>query len=384
MVIEMAGRRLPDVETPTDRRAKFAAPLLAWYRRTGRSLPWRLDSKPYPIWISEIMLQQTRVETVLGYYSRWMERFPTLTSLAEADLEEVLRVWEGLGYYSRARNLHQAARLVESRWGGALPADAKSLRSLPGIGQYTAGAIASIAFGRDEPAVDGNAARVLARYFEVEEEIDTPGGRKRVWDLARRALPSGKASEFNQALMDLGARICTSRRPDCPNCPIRAGCKAARHARQTELPHRRPRRQRPEITVTAAVIERSGRLLIARRPLKGLLGGLWEFPGGKLEPGEGLKNCLKRELREEIGVSIQVGEELGKYRHAYTHYKVILHAFRCSLAVSARPRSIGVADWRWVKASDLSRFPMGKIDRQIASSLQRIQVHNGRPRTRIT
>lgn len=343
--------------------------LLEWYAVSARRLPWRGHPDPYAVWVSEIMLQQTRVETVIPYFERWMARFPDLQTLAAASQQEVLQRWEGLGYYSRARNLHQAARQVVSEWGGELPAERKQLEKLPGIGRYTAGAIASIAFGRDEAALDGNIRRVLARLFAMRLPARSPEGEKRLWQLAEDHLPPGRAGDFNQALMDLGASICTPQRPACRLCPLAALCLARAEGIQEQLPILMKKAPVPHYNVTAAVIQAQGRVLLARRPANGLLGGLWEFPGGKQEPGEELAAALGREIREELAVEIEVGEPFGVYRHGYTHYKVTLYAFLCRLAGEAQPTPLEASEIRWVSAAELADYPMGKIDRQIARRL---------------
>jgi A/G-specific adenine glycosylase len=315
------------------------------------------------------MLQQTRVETVIPYYERWMARFPDIASLAAASQHDVLSMWEGLGYYSRARNLHQAAQIVAAEMGGALPADPQELRKLPGIGRYTAGAIASIAFGVDAPALDGNIRRVLARAFNLSEPLRTSTSERRLWELAAAHLPPGRAGEYNQALMDLGATICTPLNPACPSCPLVRMCQAYALGLQDQRPVVQPKPEIPHHVVAAAVIVRDRQVLITQRPANGLLGGLWEFPGGKQQPGEDLASCLQREISEELGVKIQVGAELGAYRHAYTHFKVTLHAFCCALLNGDLPQPIQVDDLRWVSPGDLPDYPMGKIDRQISRDL---------------
>ncbi len=358
-------------------RPLLADRLLAWYKKNARDLPWRGHPDPYAIWVSEIMLQQTRVETVIPYFERWMDRFPTIQLLAEAPQQAVLSIWEGLGYYRRAHNLQKAAKLLVKEHDGELPRDTKTLRSLPGIGRYTAGAIASIAFGMDEPALDGNIRRVLARVFNVSEPARSPAGEKRLWALARQHLPLGQASAYNQALMDLGASICTPRDPNCQSCPLHTICAAYELGLQSERPVLSARPEIPHYTVTAAVIERNGSYLIAQRPPDGLLGGLWEFPGGKTLPGEDLETCVRREIREELGVDIQVGEPLGKYRHAYTHFKVTLHAYRCRLTNQVQPQPIQATTLRWVPVEELPDYPMGKIDRQIAKNLAQTSYQAG-------
>lgn len=342
--------------------------LLNWYTQNSRTLPWRADPNPYAVWVSEVMLQQTRVETVIPYFERWMERFPTPEALASASQEEALVVWEGLGYYSRARSLHQAARLIQAEYGGQIPGDVETLRRLPGIGPYTAAAIASISFGQDEAALDGNIRRVLARVFDVRQPARSPEGERRLWALAAEHLPPGRAGDYNQALMDLGSAVCTPRRPDCPGCPLRGICRARELGVQEQRPVASVSRGQPHYTVTAAVIHRNGAVLIARRPENGLLGGLWEFPGGKVMEGEDLPTCLRREIKEELGVDVEVGEHLGVYRHAYTHFRVTLHAFHCLLP-AGEPYPIQASDIRWVKPTELAAFPMGKIDRRISKDL---------------
>lgn len=329
-------------------------------------MPWRGHPDPYAVWVSEIMLQQTRVETVIPYFERWMARFPTLQALAQANQHEVLQAWEGLGYYSRARSLHSAAQKVVGELGGEIPTQAAELRRLPGVGRYTAGAIASIAFGRDEPALDGNIRRVLARLFNVELQLGSPSAEQHFWELAGQILPPGRAGEMNQALMDLGATLCVPRAPDCAVCPLTELCQARLLGVQEQRPVTKPTAPVPHYLVTAAVIHRAdGRFLLARRPEKGLLGGLWEFPGGKLEAGEDLPTCLRREIREELGVEVEIGGALGVYRHAYTHFRVTLHAFACRI-ILGEVQALHASQLCWAGEEELRSYPMGKIDRRIA------------------
>jgi A/G-specific adenine glycosylase len=349
--------------------SQFTNKLLIWYRKNARQMPWRGQTDAYAVWVSEIMLQQTQVETVTPYYQRWMARFPDVAALAKASLQEVLSVWEGLGYYSRARNLHQAASIVMEQYGGRLPVEVDELKKLPGIGKYTAGALASIAFGQDQPALDGNVRRVLSRFFKVDQPLGTSAAEKRLRKLALAQLPPGQAGVYNQALMDLGALICTPRTPDCPRCPVKEDCLAYGQGLQDRLPVKRDKSKIPHHTVAAAVIRRDGRVLIAQRPLQGLLGGMWEFPGGKLQPGEDLVSCLQREIREELGVDVEVSTSLGTYRHAYTHYRVTLQAFDCALPNGDEPQPTEHQGLRWVPVQDLGTYPMGKIDRRIADRI---------------
>lgn len=342
--------------------------LLHWYAQNGRDLPWRRRKDPYAIWVAEAMLQQTRVETVIPYYERFLSRFPTLADLAAAPLEEVLKAWEGLGYYARARHLHHAARILMER-GGSFPRTLGEWRRLPGVGPYVAAAVLSIAFGQDLLALDGNAVRVLARLFALAEDPRRPAGRRRLQALGKSLLPPGRAGQFNQALMDLGATLCTPRNPRCKACPVQAFCAAFQGGEPEAFPVRARRRPLPHYEVTAGVIQDGDRVLIAQRPFQGMLGGLWEFPGGKREPGESLVECLKRELREELGVEVEVLERWMVIPHVYTHMRITLHVFRCRW-IGGEPRPLGCADVRWVPVGELDRYPFPNTDRQIVERLQ--------------
>ncbi len=349
--------------------SEIAAHLLAWYDQNARQLPWRSDISPYRTWVSEIMLQQTQVETVIPYFERFTRRFPDLASLAQASQAEVLQAWEGLGYYSRARNLHKCAQLLCAQYDCQLTADLDALQKLPGIGRYTAGAIASIAFGIPAPALDANIRRVLSRLLELREPVGSPAGEKILWDAAGHFLSRERPGDHNQALMELGALICKPKAPECPRCPLQSECLAYAHGSQSELPVRKPKPAVPHYTVTAAVIQRGDQVLIAQRPQGGLLGGLWEFPGGKLENTDpDLSACLRREIREELGAEISVGEALGMYKHAYTHFRITLHAFACALLPGQNAQESQKV--RWVRPDELPGFAMGKVDRLIAQRLQ--------------
>jgi len=353
-----------DVRPP----AAIFAPLLAWFADHARDLPWRRDRTPYRVWLAEVMLQQTRVDTVIPYYERFLQLFPTTQHLANASLEDVLRVWEGLGYYARARNLHAAAREIIARHGGQLPSTFEELLALPGFGSYTAGAVASIAFGRDVPALDGNTRRVLARVSEVAEDVSRATTQRKLDALARSFLPPGQAGPFNEALIELGATVCTPRKPSCSACPLRSECLAFAKGDPARLPVRRRRRPVPHYNVTAAVTMRDGQVLIAQRNLEDMLGGLWEFPGGKVEADETLPECLEREMREEMGVEVAVGELLTVVKHAYTHFRITLHAHICTL-VSGEPRCLDCAAYQWAEPAGLDRLPMSVADRRISEAL---------------
>lgn len=347
--------------------------LLAWYERHHRDLPWRHTRDPYAIWVAEIMLQQTRVETIIPHYMHFMLLFPTLESLAAASLDEVLKAWEGLGYYARARNLHRAARQVVQEMGGHIPPTPEALLLLPGVGRYTAAAIASIAFDYDAVALDGNLHRVLCRIFGIDDDPGRPSTRRRLEKLARAMMPTGHAGDFNQALMDLGATICTPTNPHCLICPAGNDCQARREGIQNDLPIRATRTNRPHRDVTAGVIrDNNGRLLITQRPLDGMLGGLWEFPGGKRRPGETLPTCLRREIAEELNIKIEVGELLCTVDHTFTHFHMTLFVFDCRW-LSGSPRCIGCSDLRWVTLDELDAFAFPVADQKIVAFLRNRQ-----------
>ncbi len=357
-------------------RPPFIEPLLRWYRSCRADLPWRSDPKPYHVWLSEVMLQQTQVETVIPYYRRFLAAFPTIAELAAAPLDDVLKLWEGLGYYSRARNLHRAAAIVVAEHDGELPAEVSELRTLPGVGRYTAGAIASIAFGRPAPVLDGNVMRLISRLLDLDDDITLSATQNKLWGIAADWLPGNGAGEYNQALMELGQKICKPKNPLCATCLLQPHCRAFAQGTQLERPVRSKRAPRPHFDVTAGLIrDDHGRLLIAQRPLDGLLGGLWEFPGGKVEGQESFTECLRRELREELAIEVDVGRLFAVVDHAFTHFKITLHAFECrylgALPPYEEPQAIEVLNWAWASEEQLGQYSFGKADRQVIAELGR-------------
>jgi A/G-specific adenine glycosylase len=289
--------------------------------------------------------------------------------LARARPDTVLKLWEGLGYYSRARNLHQAAKKIVRDFGGRLPQTKQELLTLPGVGLYTAGAIASIAFGRDEPLVDGNVTRVLCRLFRIHQDPRSGKVRRKLWHLAESLLPSGRAGAFNQALMELGATVCLPRSPRCQECPLRRLCSAREHAEQEKLPRHASKKPLPRHKVVVAVIYRNGRILIDKRKSNGLLGGLWEFPGGKVRKGESLEAALVREVREELGVTIRILRPLATVQHAYSHFCVTLYAFECAYA-AGKPKCTTCVDYKWVYPKQLRNFAFPAANKKIIGALQ--------------
>ncbi len=350
--------------------------LLGWYKASKRALPWRDHPDPYAVWVSEIMCQQTRVETVVPYFEKWMKQFPSVKALASASERDVLAVWEGLGYYSRARNLRRAAKIVVEKFGGRLPSNLEDLRSLPGIGRYTVGAIASLAFKMDEPTLDGNIRRVFSRLFDVKGYADSPGGEKILWALAGENLPKGRAGDYNQALMDLGAMVCLPKNPRCSICPLKNLCKAQRNGTQEMRPTMKPKKRIPTYVHAAAVIVERGRVLLSQRPADGLLGGMWEFPNARIDgdPARELVKALRGATRLKVRVEARGGRsqasahgrrELGTVSHAYSHFRVAVYPFWCEKVEIPKDKNL-----KWVKLKDLEDYPMGKVERQIARQIK--------------
>lgn len=342
--------------------------LLAWYRRCGRDLPWRQTHDPYSIWVSEIMLQQTQVKTVIPYYDRWLQTFPTLFTLATADQQVVLKGWQGLGYYARARNLHRAARQIVQDHQGIFPQHMEALLNLPGIGRTTAGGILSAAFNLPTAILDGNVKRVLARLIALQ--VPVVKATPQLWQLSQDLVDPQQPRNFNQALMDLGATVCTPKKPACLICPWQSNCQGYHLNLQSELPMREVTAPLPQKIIGVAVIwNDQGQILIDRRPQKGLLGGMWEFPGGKLEPNETIQDCIKREIREELAIEIKVGNHLITVDHAYSHFRVTLQVYLCS-HVSGEPQAIECDEIRWVSIEELDRFPFPAANVKIIEAIR--------------
>jgi len=319
-----------------------ARALLDWYARCHRDLPWRRTSDPYAIWVSEVMLQQTQVSTAVSYYERFLHAFPTVHELANAALDDVLAVWQGLGYYARARNLHAAARIVAEKYGGRLPRARRALEALPGVGPYIAGALLSIAFGQDEVAVDANATRVLTRLYDFGRDPSTSAGRCVVTALAQCLLPTGRAREFNAAMMELGATVCTPARPRCASCPVTGQCLARRRGTQEQRPARKPKREVPTRSLVVAVCRRQEPeggdcVLIVRRAPAGLLGGMWELPSAEVLPDRLPEQALEGTLRDHLGLRVETRERLAEVRHAYSHFRVRAGIYACRTRGKAEP-----------------------------------------------
>jgi A/G-specific adenine glycosylase len=358
----------------TDRRA-IARALGDWYRADRRDLPWRRSRDPYAVWVSEVMLQQTQVATALPYYERWMQRFPTVHDLARSTEDDVLHAWQGLGYYSRAKSLLAGARAVVEQHAGRVPSDVEALLDLPGVGPYSAGAIASIAYGVPAPIVDGNVTRVLARLFALRGDPARAPLKHALWDIARALIPRDDARDFNQALMELGATLCSPRRPDCAACPLRRRCKAHRAGTELEFPETRARPKPTAVHMVAAVVERDGKMLVVRVPAEApRWASMWQFPNAEVAQGERTEDALSRAVRDAAGLDVQPRGLIIAVRHGVTRYRITLDAYRCSATPhdlrTKRPAS-ALEAIRWATTPELDSLAMPAAHRRVALALAR-------------
>jgi A/G-specific adenine glycosylase len=340
------------MEFSKERIADFRKKLAKWFRSHRRNLPWRETKDPYKIWISEIMLQQTTVAAVIPYFKKWIRFFPHLQALNEASLQKVLKVWEGLGYYQRAKNLHKTAGIISQRFGSKFPDNYKTLISLPGLGPYTTAALLSFAFDKPYPVVDANVRRVMMRLLGIHRKADIRNDQAFLPFLTL-CLPQKKSGRFNQGLMELGSLICKVKNPICLLCPVTEFCKAYKAGEQEIIPLPQ-KRSYHKIEAVVAIVEKDSRYLIQKRPSQGLLADLWEFPGGKRKKEESLLQALRREIREELGAEIGSFEHIARVNHAYTQFRVTLHAYACSLRTNPH-LTRGVH--RWVTPRGLRRYP---------------------------
>lgn len=364
--------------TDSKRMDGLREPLLNWYSKNRRDLPWRTTYDPYATWIAEVMMQQTQMERGVSYFLRWMKQFPTIRSVADAPDDALLKAWEGLGYSSRARNIKAAAQLMLERHEGCVPAAQKDLLALPGIGPYTAGAIASTAFNIPVPCVDGNVERVLARIFNVDSPVKAEPAKGRIQRLAAALIPEDRARDFNQALMEFGALLCR-KKPSCDLCPLPTGLCAARLAHiERERPVLGRRAEIKPVEVANGLLMSHGRVFVQRREDDGIWANLWEFPGGGIEPGETPAQAVMREWREELDLTVKPVKKLPVIRHAYTTYRITLHAFLLELApppvsfpsmpaaLPEPPALREATEWRWVTPAELAELPMPGPHRKLA------------------
>jgi len=335
---------------------KFGLALINWYNNHQRDLPWRKTSNPYYIWVSEVMLQQTQVNTVIPYYNRFIAHFPDIQSLAEADQQSVLKAWEGMGYYARARNLHRSAQQVVADHKSKVPDDPEIFRTLQGVGDYIMAAVQSIAFKHPLAVVDGNVKRVLARIYENETPVNKSGSHKIFQVIADRLLDKSCPDIFNQAMMELGAIVCKIKNPDCSTCPVEIFCLSNKHQSTSVFPKRIIKQKVPEVHIAIGVIRKKGQILITKRKSDGLLGGLWEFPGGKIKEDESSEEACIREIKEEVNLDIEIISHMAHVMHAFTHFKLQMDVYECRY-LSGRVRLHGPVDFRWIKPNEMGKFP---------------------------
>jgi A/G-specific adenine glycosylase len=342
----------------------FALDLTRWYSKNKRDLPWRHTKDPYKIWVSEIMLQQTTVSTVIAYYERWIKTFPTVHDLAQAPLQTVLKQWQGLGYYNRVKNLHKAAHVLIREHKGILPQDPQLIRSLPGFGPYTTGSVLSIAYDIPLTIIDANVRRVVMRLLALQGIADTKQDPK-VNEFLLKVLPDRNVGDFNQALMELGALVCRAKEPVCISCPVSKYCQAYKTGKQELIPQT-TKKVIKDIQAVIGIIKKGDRYFIQKRPSKGLLADLWEFPGGKIEAGESKKKALTRELNEELGVQVRSAKHLFDVKHFYTQFRVTLSVFDCTLY--DQPKTD--ATRQWVSFKNFSKYPMPSGSAKIIEKLK--------------
>lgn len=346
--------------------------LAPWFRRHARQLPWRGTRDPYRVWVSEIMLQQTQAVTVAGYFGRFLDAFPTVAALAAADESDVLRLWEGLGYYRRARQMHLAARAIKCDHAGEFPRDAAAVRGLPGIGRYTAGAILSIAFDAPEPILEANTWRLWQRLLARGTRPLQAAGERQLWQAAQHVLPRRGAGQLNQALMELGSQVCTPRAPACPACPLESLCPTRKHGWQARLPRPKQRPTTVAVRETAVVVRKGPAMLLARRAEGGRWAGLWDFPRCELSaaftPGDREPPDLLEGLKRATGIVARWRSHVATLKHSVTRYRVTLECHEVEY-VRGRPRGSDFSDFRWVRPADLAALPLSAPGRRLAKIL---------------
>ena len=347
---------------------KTSENLIEWFNKEKREMPWRNNRTPYRVWISELMLQQTKVEQAIPYFNKWMKYFPTLLSLSKSSEEEVLKLWQGIGYYSRARNIYKTSKIIKDKYKGHFPANPNDIESLPGIGPYTKAAICSLAYNLDYGVLDGNVIRVLSRFFAYSDNVGKLSSKKELQSIVDLSLPKGKSSEFNEAIMELGALVCTPKKTKCNACPINNNCKAFKKDLVEIYPIKTPKKKVPLINVGAAVIIKNNKILISQRRSGQMLEGLWEFPGGKKEDDENIQECIKREIKEELNLDVFVDNHLITINHSYSHFKMRLFTYFVKI-IKGSPKSMENQNFEWISFNKIRNRPFSKADLKIIDAL---------------
>jgi A/G-specific adenine glycosylase len=350
--------------------AQFHARLFAWFAEHQRDLPWRKLYDPYHVWISEIMLQQTQMERGVEYFKRWLEQFPDPRSIVETLEREVLKAWEGLGYYSRVRNIRKAAAIMAEQHGGQVPRTYEQLLALPGIGPYTAAAIMAIAYNQPYPVIDANVERLFARLLDNARPVKEKFFQQELHGVLQELLADASPRDLSQALMELGALVCTPRNPDCANCPVQGECRAYRAGTVAQRPVARPRPEKIEIIMACAIVEHEGRMFIQQRREDDVWGGLWEFPGGRLKEGESPEQAASRELIEETEIRAVKLRPFTTVVHHYTRYRVTLHSYFCQALGQPRPKLHAASQYRWVDFEELAHYPFPSGHRQLIARMR--------------
>ncbi len=349
---------------------KIVDPILYWYNNEKRYLPFRLTKNPYKIWLSEIMLQQTQVKIAIPYYKRWLKYFPNIKSVAKTDLNSLLKLWEGLGYYNRCRNFYRAAKIVENKFGGVIPDDWENFISLPGVGEYTSAAVLSIAFNKPYSVLDGNVKRVMCRILGIKNF--TINNKVRIKKNLNKMIPKDRPGDFNQSLMELGALVCTPKNPSCAVCPIKSFCMAYKKGNPQNFPEPIINKKPPHYVVVAGLIWRKNRFYIQKRKNTNMLPGLWEFPGGKVKNTETLKEALNREIKEECGISPLIKNKIAAIEHSYSHYTITLHLYHCKEKNKIKKQ----IDTKWITPSEIDEIPFPKANHKLFSILHEKNWNN--------
>ena len=348
----------------------WAKKLTAWYLENQRDLPWRINPSPYKTLICEFMAQQTQIKTLLPYFTRWIEQYPSVKDVAVSKEDKILKSWEGLGYYSRARNLHKTCQIIEKEYGGKIPNTSSELLKLPGIGPYIAAAISSISFNESIAVVDGNVLRVITRLFGLRDDITKEKTKQAIQKRLNREIRNTTPGVFNQAIMELGALICKPKSPHCELCPINSICYANNMNEIEKLPYKPKKAPIPHYTIAVGVIRKeNGEILITKRKKDQLLGGLWEFPGGKVKSGETLEAALIREIKEEVNLNIYEINKIGKVNHAYSHFKITMHAFECKSENFSELKCKSADEYKFIKSTEFKDYAFPKANKVIIENL---------------